>query len=243
MPVVKVCEQCKKQFSIPPRRSEAVRFCSKACKDEAGWRTLTCPTCGETFRRKRSDHPDSSVSFCSKRCYHASRIGEPVRNKRSKTYAVCRQCGVRFQITSTRIGSARWCSRKCQSESPEWRSEMSEKQQGDKHWRWAGGLYKTGTGYVRHKRKANGSEVAVWNHRIVVLKAMLESDPDHPFLIEVDGVKKLNPEIEVHHIDRNRSNNDLSNLLAVTKQAHAQIHHRNRKPNPWECWPPNPVTW
>jgi hypothetical protein len=245
MPVAKKCEHCGKEFKVPPRRSDEVRFCCRECKSAAGWRVMACPVCGEAFRRKKSDHAESLVSYCSKACYHASRVGEEVRNKREKTFAVCKECGKQFQITSTRkrIGGGKWCSRECQCRSMEWRNACSVAQSGEKHWRWSGGLYKDKTGYIRHKRKVLGVEVQIRNHRLVVLDAILSACPGHPFIIEVDGAKKLSPEIEVHHIDRKRDNNDLSNLLAVTKDAHAQIHHRNRKPRPWECWPPDPVAW
>ena len=72
---------------------------------------------------------------------------------------------------------------------------------------------------------------------------MLEEAPDHPFLVDVEGQKKLSPDVEVHHVDRVRSNNARDNLIAVTKPAHAQIHHRGKKPEPWECWPSNPTKW
>jgi hypothetical protein len=72
---------------------------------------------------------------------------------------------------------------------------------------------------------------------------MLEDDPEHQFLVEVNGHKRLHPDIEVHHIDRVRSNNVRDNLLAVIYTAHAQIHHKGKKPEPWECWPSNPKRW
>ena len=34
----------------------------------------------------------------------------------------------------------------------------------------------------------------------------------------------LNKHYEIHHIDRDRSNNDLSNLVAIPKDIHAKIH-------------------
>lgn len=245
MPVVKKCEHCGDEFKVPPRRSDEVRFCCRECKTLAGWRVMICPCCGETFRRKKSDHADSSVSYCSRRCYHSARIGEPARNKREKTFAVCKECGKQFQITSTRkrMGNANWCSKECQGKSVIWRIANSERQQREKSWRWSGGLYENKWGYIRAKANVNGRQIMGLEHRAVIERAMAQSCPTHPFLRHVDGKVKLDSMIEVHHIDRNRSNNALSNLLAVTKNAHAQIHHRNKKPDPWECWPPDPVAW
>ena len=107
----------------------------------------------------------------------------------------------------------------------------------------AGGKYKTGRGYVRNKRVIHGVQSIASDHRAVITEAMMSEAQGHPFLVVVGGFVRLRHDIEVHHIDRVRENNAITNLLAVTKQAHAQIHHRNRKPEPWECWPPNPVKW
>lgn len=41
---------------------------------------------------------------------------------------------------------------------------------------------------------------------------------------EEHNKRKLPPDMEIHHIDGNRENNNLSNLLAVTIQEHYDIH-------------------
>ena len=244
MPVVKKCEHCGNSFTTPARRSETVKYCSRACKTKAGWETVKCETCGASYKRKKSAGSRSVKNYCSAACYHVARVGVPIpRKTRVRYYRVCETCHKEFKVTQTRKDTARWCSRECQKASPTFKAECSEKQQGDKHWRWSGGLYKTHEGYIRHKRKVDGMETHAFNHRVVLLSAMLQAVPNHPFIIEVDGERKLNSDIEVHHIDRNRSNNALENLLAVTKFAHAQIHHHNRKPKPYECWPENPSRW
>jgi hypothetical protein len=46
----------------------------------------------------------------------------------------------------------------------------------------------------------------------------------------------LRPEIQVHHIDLNRSNNSITNLIAVTVSAHRAIHNGN-KPKAGSYWP------
>lgn len=241
MAIIKVCENCAKEFSVPNRRSEQVRFCSIPCKAESGNKSVECTVCKEIFSCKL--HEDRK--YCSRTCFHASARGakHAIDPNAQMHYKDCEVCGKNFRVTLTRKDTARWCSRKCQSASPEFRAERSAQTQGDKHWRWAGGLYKNHGGYIRHKRKCLGDESVTLNHRATVFAAMIIDSPNHPFLVSVDGVFKLSPNIEVHHIDRNRSNNALSNLLAVTKLAHAQIHHRNKKPEPWECWPSNPIAW
>lgn len=244
MAVEKVCERCGTKFHVPQRRSETVRFCSWACKDAGGRDTRPCAVCATPVTRKVSEFRGRSV-YCSDACKSKGMTGKPkvLDPARPRYFKTCETCKTEFRVTKTRAETARFCSRDCQGASETWKAQCSEKQQGEKSWRWAGGKYLMSRGYVREKRKCFGIEKAMWEHRRVVLDAMLLAAPTHPFLIEVEGKKTLNPAIEVHHIDRDRKNNALSNLLAVTKEAHAQIHHRKRKPDPWECWPPNPSKW
>lgn len=235
MPVEKVCGHCSRPFRIPHRRSETVKFCSVECKNAAKRLTIACASCGKSFERKR--HEDDA-KYCSTECYHSSRVGVARRVRNPHRYLrACEVCGVEFRVMLARKDTARFCSRACQSKSLVFRAEASEAQRGAKGWRWKGGLYKRGTGYVRERGQNIPSKTFRFEHRLVIERAMLEMEPSHPFLVESNGTKKLNPKIEVHHIDLDRSNNTFANLLAMTKQAHAQIHHKNRKPEPWECWP------
>lgn len=244
MPVQKVCEQCGAKFAVPPRRAEEVKFCSRECKTAAGRVKLSCGVCGSAFERVRSELKGKGA-YCSKQCYLTSQKGQPkaANPQRPRYFKTCEECGKEFRVTLTRKDTARFCSRECQGRNAAFRAECSEKQQGEKHWRWQGGIYQAGCGYTRFKKKVLSKERYVLMHRLVIEKAMQAECPDHPFLVTVDGEPRLHPDIEVHHIDRDRGNNALSNLLAVTKPAHAQIHHRNRKPDPWECWPPNPTKY
>lgn len=240
MPVQKTCGHCATLFSVPLRRSETVKFCSIECKTNAKRVTLTCAGCGGSFGREKHL---ATAKYCSRDCFHSATKGvsQAVRSERHS--CICEYCSAPFEVIPSRKDTARFCSRSCQSKSPAFRQEVSDAQRGEKGWRWAGGLYtRKSTGYVRVKRSDLAAQKFHFQHRLVVEKAMLEMEPTHPFLVEVDGRKKLDRQIEVHHIDRDRSNNVFTNLLAVTKDAHAQIHHRNRTPKPWECWPHSHVS-
>lgn len=234
MPVQKTCGHCAEPFSVPSRRSETVKFCSLKCKTAAKRVTLTCAGCGSSFEREKHL---AVAKYCSRACFHSATKGVPQAARSERHSCICEYCAESFEVIVSRKDTARFCSRSCQSKSPAFRREVSEAQRGEKSHRWTGGLYQGKQGYVRIKGHGLNSKKFHFKHRIVIEAAMLEMEPNHPFLVEVDGRKTLDGEIEVHHIDRDRSNNAFTNLLAVTKDAHAQIHHRNRTPKPWECWP------
>lgn len=240
MAVSKTCLHCGVGFAVPPRRSDSVKFCSRACTFAAKHRKVNCIACGKAYEVNKSL---SNAKYCSTACYASTRKGAVHAVKEGAFHHVnsCKVCSKFFRVTATRRDTAKYCSRACLSQCLDFRTNMSDGQSGEKSWRWDGGLYQGRNGYVRTKTKRLTQEIARLQHRQVMEKALVEAEPAHPFLIEIDGVKCLRPDIEVHHIDRVRSNNALSNLLAVTKPAHALIHHKNRKPNPDECWPRNPT--
>lgn len=46
----------------------------------------------------------------------------------------------------------------------------------------------------------------------------------------IDGWHYLKPKIEVHHIDFNHNNNDISNLMPLPKSEHVRLHNLARTP-------------
>lgn len=248
MPVDVICGSCGKTFLVPPRFFGVTRFCSQACKFQGNRIERECTCCGKRFWiwKSREAKQHGNGKFCSKACMVRAKrsTATPIpKHAFQSLLKVCEVCGSTFRIPPSRQTTARWCSRRCQKLSPTFKAECSEKQQAEKSWRWSGGKYKTHQGYVRLKRKRRGKETVRQEHTDVMIRWMLKAAPKHPFLIVIDGWDRLHPDIEVHHIDRNRSNNVHENLLAVTKDAHARIHHRGKKPEPWECWPSNPQKW
>lgn len=44
----------------------------------------------------------------------------------------------------------------------------------------------------------------------------------------IDGKYYLKPEIDVHHIDKNGLNNDINNLIPLTRSEHTSIHNNEK---------------
>lgn len=247
----KLCKGCGKPFVVKASHFERRQYCSQECKKTSKRVSLTCKQCGTSWwtwvsQIKIKGRPGAG-QFCSKVCADLARVipkpEKPPKVVPEPIFKSCEVCDKTFRIYPSRKDTARFCSLACKGQSESYRALCSEQQQGEKSWRWAGGKYKNGKGYIRQKRAKNGVEVFRFEHTEVMVAWLLEEAPSHPFLVSVDGRNRLHPDVDVHHVDRVRSNNVRRNLLAVTESAHAQIHHRGKKPEPWECWPSNPTIW
>lgn len=221
-----VCVFCSKSFNVPFRKNKIgkIKFCSLTCAGLAIKKPTEdkpCIECGKIF----TSIIDKKKVFCSDVCYQSNR-------KSKKGFLTCEVCHSKFETTSTRKNTARFCSQECKMKDNSWKAIISEKISGSNNWRWAGGKTK--------EMKAAYNKQA---YRKILEEDIILKAPDHPFLIMRNGKKVLSRRIHVHHIDRNPLNNSLDNLLAVTIDAHARIHHNGTKPRPWECWPSDPVVW
>lgn len=72
-------------------------------------------------------------------------------------------------------------------------------------------------------------------HRLVMEAHLRVTHPGSPFLVRVDGIAYLRPEIDVHHINEITDDNRVENLQPMTKAEHIAIHRaalvRGRWPN------------
>ena len=68
----------------------------------------------------------------------------------------------------------------------------------------------------------------VFEHRLIAEKYLLTEENS----IEINGVRYLKPEYDVHHINEDRMDNRVENLIVLTKAEHRRIHNllnpRNR---------------
>jgi hypothetical protein len=243
------CIVCGTEFERYTSSQHRMKYCSKACylkgvsvppkkKVERPTYVKQCVICGQSFQvnKFRLD----IAKTCSKECanQHAS-----LEYKKRREVRACLECGREISLPPSRYerGAGRFCSLDCRNVNEAWRKERGDSCRGEKHYKWTGDTYESSRGYIYKYVSGTHREV---EHRQVALAAMLEQVPDHPFLTrDVTGKVVFMPRIEVHHIDRNRANNELHNLLVVTQYAHKWIHSNGRKPDPWECWPSNPDRW
>lgn len=238
------CKHCGKYFERYKSSLHTMTYCSDSCyladvKVEPKQKVVPekyykeCEVCGTTFELIKSRL--NKAKTCSKKCMGIL-IASRYEDARVKTN--CLECGKEISNSVGRFerGDGKFCSDVCRvNHASYWAENMSYKKvenaKQSKYKRIYNGI-------------VNGKAVKPNEHRVIALNALIAADPSHPFLVsDIDGKTVLHPDVHVHHIDRNKSNNKLSNLLIVTHSAHSRIHRSGTKPNAWECWPPNPTKW
>lgn len=62
----------------------------------------------------------------------------------------------------------------------------------------------------------------VFEHRLIAEEFLLTDECS----VEVDGKRYLSPEYCVHHIDHNKLNNSVDNLIVMKKGEHVSLHNK-----------------
>lgn len=85
---------------------------------------------------------------------------------------------------------------------------------GDRHYKYKGGFWINDSGYKIIEVKRLGKRFRVREHRMVM---------------EAHLGRKLAPNEDVHHIDHDKLNNSIDNLMVLSKREHTLLHHREGK--------------
>ena len=96
------CQQCGKEYFMPPSKAEKSKFCSRVCKDKNSIKhnsKANCLNCNKEFVVKKEK------KYCSRECYLA-------KNKKPRIDLTCKFCAKKYQKP---IGEAtKYCSKECQ---------------------------------------------------------------------------------------------------------------------------------
>jgi 5-methylcytosine-specific restriction endonuclease McrA len=174
---------------------------------------IACAACQKEFyvphNRKHT------AKYCSKQCAGVGQMSRGVK--------ACEECGVEFEFISTRANTAKYCSRKCYYKSLK------------------------GKGSVKYTCRHCGEYFfdAPSRNRKYCSRSCINKSSKKTFkpkyttvrkaMISRDLIKSCNrcgysehPEIlGVHHKDRNRKNNDISNLEVLCPNCHSLEHSKH----------------
>jgi len=147
----------------------------------------------------------------------------------------CEICGKMFAFPKSHTGRRHCCSPECANKS----RAVSSVRTGVSNHNWKGGTCDHAGGYLYlhvDNHPFAKSHSYVFEHRLVMECWMRDAVPNHHFLVEIDGIKYLPPEIHVHHINENKRDNRPKNLLACTAYSHKLIHNGSA-PMRGDVWP------
>jgi len=188
----------------------------------------TCPICHKEFS---VPHWRTSARYCSSKCAHVA--------LQASNNVVCTNCGKPFHMKKYALekydrNMGVFCSKKCVNEyKAKWFVGENNHQYG-----LTGSKNASFSGVEEIKRKNNtitdifvccdGHPYAICG-RVTKHRLLVEQNHDKfpPECFEVvDGFVVLKRGYDVHHIDGNHENNDLSNLEIVTRGEHTSIHNK-----------------
>lgn len=113
--VQRQCQQCGKEFTLPPNRiiNGKDKYCSQECSSlsQRNKITLNCECCGQKIQRTQSQYSKSKHHFCSTECDNKWRENNKISSKITKK---CLICGELFEVAPNRKDTAIVCSRECQ---------------------------------------------------------------------------------------------------------------------------------
>jgi hypothetical protein len=136
----------------------------------------------------------------SETTYHNYTIGQKRNGNTGKTQ--CKTCAVK-DSSKKRIGQIPWNKGK----------PLPDSQRGENHPSWKGGRYIDAHGYVMiHCPKENAT--CKWDHY----------RKEHTVIMEKYLGRELNKNEIVHHIDGDKTNNKLDNLILCSNSEHRDMH-------------------
>lgn len=189
---------------------------------------MTCDCCGKDFVCEHLERLNHKHHFCSKQCE-----GQ-YKKEHNPNYFPCPICGTLVYVKPHLQNNAHphccsmECLRKLRAEIYLGENNPNYGNRGSKNPIWKSDTKVSPYGYILVRCPDHpfaNCDGFVFEHRLVAEKYLLTEENS----VIVDGTRYLSPKYDVHHIDFNRQNNDVSNLLVITKGDHMKLHHQLRK--------------
>lgn len=170
-----------------------------------------CLTCGELTKNKK---------YCSRTCSGLAKIKDKITRQ-------CQFCGINFEVYPSAIvrGGGKYCSSECSSLG-------SIKSTVNKKCKFCGVMFSvlpsTGRKYCSYECFRLSSTGIGGMDKDGYWRIYVDGNRvrEHRHIMEEHLGRKLEPNEVIHHKDRDRVNNDISNLELMTKSEHAKLHRK-----------------
>ncbi len=208
------CTACGKEFDRPPAhlaRATKALFCSHACHGEwqkgannhayAGGRVpCVCVQCGKEFSVKPCEYRRGVGKYCSRPCQTQGYRDRP-HAKKPDCFITCGYCGVSFKIIPALLDKKKYCSKLCANRAH--RAKMKG----------------PGNGRYLHGR----SEERYSADFRALAPDIRTREGLRCFLCHVTQAAN-GKDLDVHHIDYDKDNNEPLNLVALCPTCHGAMH-------------------
>lgn len=201
------CLNCGNAFTTPDWRVRGgQKYCGVTCANEAkkgitppgfqpGKVTLTCLQCGEDFETWKAWVRRGRRKFCGWECKSA------------------------YQKTLTGTESARFGIKHTEETKAKMRD--TTRAPGSRNANWTGGKYKTTQGYrYVHKENLRPETLAIVSPMMTKAGYILE----HRLIMAIHLGRPLKTGEKVHHINGNKVDNQVENLMIQDVKTHSQEH-------------------
>lgn len=185
---------------------------------------LVCDNCGKTFDCKHKERLDREHHFCSKQCE-----GE-YKKKNNKNLVPCVVCGKLHYVRPSaqkKIKYGSCCSMECMAvyRKTLYKGENNPNygNRGEQNPIWKSDKKVNTYGYILVRTPDHpfaNCDGFVLEHRLVAEQYLLTPENS----IDINGKPYLKQGFVVHHIDGNRTNNNVDNLKVMTLQDHTSMH-------------------
>lgn len=175
--------------------------------------TITCKHCKSLFTV--ANYRKDTAIYCSRSCQ--------ALDARQETTTICEECGTQFTHIASRANKAKYCSTKC------YHKAMNRKGSVEHTCAHCGTKFMDSPS---HKRKycsracVNKASKDVWKPTFTTVRKKMEK---RQLLIKCErcGYDSEPRILGVHHKDRNRGNNEMSNLEVLCPICHSLEHMKH----------------
>ena len=201
---------------------------------------VKCDNCNTEFDKKKAQIKRSVHHFCCKQCHDVFRKGKSNLARRRRIVKECDNCGgiIEVQLSRYKTFNYHFCNQDCEYEwmkksvkvtcdlcGKEFERTLSQYKRGNvffcsrkcsengkklnKHWNWQGGksFEKYGVDFDN------------------VLKELVRKRDEHTCQECQFTEKQLGYKLNIHHIDYDKRNNKMNNLISLCNNCHSQSNY------------------